>query len=65
MSSFEVGTTDASAAAVPVTKGAVVVLVIGMAGMSSTSRYATAAATVCHTDNYLNGGLPIMHYNAV
>ena len=50
MSSFEVGTTDASAAGVPATKGAVVVLVIGMAGMSSTSRHATAAATVCHTE---------------
>jgi hypothetical protein len=37
MSSFEfpsTGTTDASAAGVPATKGAVVVLVIGMAGMS-------------------------------
>jgi len=37
MSSFEfpsTGTTDASAMGVPATKGAIVVLVIGMAGMS-------------------------------
>lgn len=51
MSAFEVPsidtTDDASAEGVPATKGAVVVLVIGMAGMSS-GRHAAAASTVCH-----------------